>query len=153
MLRNSGARLTGVDFSSSLVNMARQHLPTIAIQTAQAASLPFPSNEFDAVLANGVFLYFPDSAYAHAALTEILRVCQTPGRVYITDIPDISKEQSCRAERRAANASEVPSHLYYPKKFFQDFAAEQSLTAQIADQNIPGYANNRFRFNALFEKS
>jgi ubiquinone/menaquinone biosynthesis C-methylase UbiE len=153
MLRDKGAHLTGVDFSASLVEIARQSLDGIDIRVAEAGALPFASGQFDMVLSHGVFLYFADFQYASAALREIFRVCRRAARFLIGDIPDLEKKESCLAARRAAGASLTPEHLYYPKSFFKDFATVHSLRVAISDQDIPDYANSRFRFNVLFEKS
>jgi ubiquinone/menaquinone biosynthesis C-methylase UbiE len=123
----------------------------ISVSTAEAASLPFPSNRFDAVFSHGVFLYFPDFQYAGDALREMLRVCRASGRLLIGDVPDLDKKETCVAARRAAGSSLLPEHLYYPKGFFQDFAASHSLPVTVTDQDIPDYANTPYRFNVLFE--
>lgn len=152
MLRDKGVQLTGADFSAPLVELARHSLKGIDIRTAEAVSLPFASCQFDIVLSHGVFLYFSDFRYAGAALEEILRVSRASARFLIGDIPDLEKRESCLAVRRAAGASLTPEHLYYPKRFFEDFAAAHSLRVAVSDQDIPDYANSPFRFNVLFER-
>jgi hypothetical protein len=81
----------------------------------------------------------------------MLRVCRAPRRLLIGDVPDLDKKESCLAIRRAAGSSLTPEHLFYPKQFFEDFAAAHALSATIADQDIPDYANAPFRFNVVFE--
>jgi ubiquinone/menaquinone biosynthesis C-methylase UbiE len=151
LLRETGARLAGVDFSTTLVEIARRSLPDVEILTAEAAKLPFPTGQFDAALSNGVFLYFTDFQYAAAALEEMLRVCGSAGRLFIGDVPDLGKKESCIAARRSAGASLSPAHLYYPQRFFEEFAAGHALRATFADQDIPDYANTSYRFNVVLE--
>jgi ubiquinone/menaquinone biosynthesis C-methylase UbiE len=152
MLRETGAALAGVDYSTSLVETARRALPGLDIRVAEAALLPFPDSHFDAVLSNGVFLYFRDMDYAAKALNEMLRVCRPAGRILIADIADLGKKERCLEARRAAGASLTPPHLYYPKSFFEKFAAEHALGIEVFDQNIPGYANTPFRFNVVLSR-
>ena len=153
MLRSTGAQVAGVDASASMAEIARRALPGVEIRVAEAGSLPYPDTRFDAVLCHGVFLYFADLAYAAAALSEMLRVCRAPGRLLVGDVPDLAKKEACLSARRAAGASLSPEHLFYPKQFFEDFAAAHSLHVSITDQDVPGYANSPFRFNVCFERN
>lgn len=151
-LRSTGAALTGIDASSSLIKVARRAVPDVRLHVSEAKILPFSSATFDAILSFGVFLYFPDLPYATCALMEMLRVARRHSRLLVADIPDLEKKEQCLAARRAAGASLFPEHLYYPKKFFQDFAEPHSLGVSIWDQNIASYANSPFRFNVLFTR-
>jgi ubiquinone/menaquinone biosynthesis C-methylase UbiE len=152
MLRDRELQLSGVDFSASLVELARRSLKDADIRTAEAAELPFASCQFDMVLCHGVFLYFQDFQYAGTALKEMLRVCQPRARIWIGDIPDLDKKDICLAVRRAAGASLTPEHLFYSKQFFETFAAACALRPTIVDQDVPDYANSPFRFNVLLER-
>ena len=152
LLRVTEARFTGVDYSAALVEVARRHVVGAEFRQAEARKLPFEDELFDAVLCNGVFLYFSDLDYANAALEEMVRICRIGGRIFVTDVPDLAKKQSCLEARRRANASVVPEHLYYAKTFFTEFAAKHSLVVTLSEQTVNGYANAPFRFNALFEK-
>jgi len=64
-------------------------------------------------------------------------------------VPDESKRETCEEARRAAGAALNPPHCYYPKEFFEKFAASRGRHAKINDQAVPGYANSRFRYNVL----
>jgi len=48
----AGARVTGVDFSPAMIDIARQRHPDVEFQTADAEQLPFPDACHDAVTAN-----------------------------------------------------------------------------------------------------
>jgi len=149
LLADTGATLAGADFSAAHIEIARRVLPTADLRVAEAAALPWPDATFDAVFSYGVFLYFQDLAYAAAVLGEMLRVARPGARILILDIPDAARREECEAARRAAGASLNPPHCYYPKSFFEDYAAAHRLTAAVFDQQVPGYTNSRFRFNAL----
>jgi cyclopropane fatty-acyl-phospholipid synthase-like methyltransferase len=149
LLRDTGATLAGADFSAPHISIARQFLPEADLRVAEAAQLPWPDAAFDAVFSYGVFLYFPHLAYAEGVLEEMLRVATPGAPILIVDIPDASRREACESARRAAGAAMSPPHCYYPKSFFENFASARGLSARIFDQQVPGYANSAFRFNAL----
>ena len=151
LLADSGAALSGADYSAPHIEIARRALPSADLRVAEACSLPFDAGVFDGVFSYGVSLYFRDLAYAAATLTEMLRVAAPSARLLILDIPDAATEEECTAARRAAGASLHPAHLYYPREFFREFARAQARTATIFSQDVPDYANSAFRYNVLLE--
>jgi len=149
LLRDTRATFTGLDYSSPLIDIARVALPEMQFHVAEAAALPFPDAAFDAGFSYGVFLYFPDAAYALAALREIVRVVRPAAPILILDVPDAAKREACEEARRASGAALNPPHWYYRKQFFEEFAAAAGRHAKINDQAVPGYANSAFRYNVL----
>ena len=78
-------RIEGVDAAESAVEIARRRcceLRNVEFQVAEATSLPFDANTFDAVMSSQVFEYLDD---VRGALAEIRRVLKTGGRVLIHD--------------------------------------------------------------------
>lgn len=150
-LADTGAQLSGTDYSAEHIEIARKALPAGHFQVAEASAQPFADNSFDKVLSHGVFLYFPDLEYAKKTIAEMLRICRSPQKILIMDIPDAAKKTTTEAARRAAGASLTPPHLYYPKSFFEQAAARHGLHVRVFDQVIPGYGNAAFRFNVLLE--
>lgn len=51
-LAQAGATVTGVDFSSEMIEVARHRFPAITFQEANAEQLPFDAESFDAVVSN-----------------------------------------------------------------------------------------------------
>lgn len=149
LLVETGAALTGVDYSEPHITIARKVLPDVDLRVGEAAVLPFDAGAFDAVFSYGVFLYFPDLAYAARVLAEMLRVARPGAPLLIMDIPDEATREECEVARRNARASMNPPHCYYPRAFFESFAAEHGHAGHVFDQQVPGYLNSRFRFNAL----
>lgn len=149
LLRDTGATLAGADFSLPHISIARRFLPEADLRVAEAAQLPWPGAAFDAVFSYGVFLYFPDLVYAETVLSEMLRVSRPGGPILILDIPEARKREACESARRAAGAALNPPHCYYPKSFFERFASTRGISVRIFEQEVPGYANSAFRFNAL----
>ena len=60
-LHRKGYRnLSGIDYSSTLVEICRKVMPEGDFRVAEAKAIPFESNRFDAVISTGIFHYFKD---------------------------------------------------------------------------------------------
>jgi len=78
-----GARLSGVDPSPEMLELAREKLGEGAVlKPGRAESLPFPDRHFDVVVSTNAFHYFRDPL---GALEEMSRVSRPRGRLVITD--------------------------------------------------------------------
>ena len=84
-----GASVTGVDFSSEMVALARRRHPQIEFLDGDAEALPFPDRSFDAVAINFGVLHL---ARPDTALAEARRVLRPGGRCAFTvwATPEIS---------------------------------------------------------------
>lgn len=101
-LRDAGfERLTGVDFSASLVERARREVPEAKLYVADAASLPFDDASFDAVLLFGVLTCVPSDENQTRVAAEARRVLKPGGVLYVNDFllnDDVrNKERYARA--------------------------------------------------------
>jgi len=152
LLADTGAALAGVDYSAPHIAIARLANAGADLRCCQACSLPFTGGTFDGVFSHGVFLYFGDLAYARRVLCEMERVASPEARLLILDVPDAATERECIQTRRVAGASLTPPHLYYPKAFFEVFAAAHGFRAAIFPQDVPDYGNAAFRYNVLLER-
>jgi cyclopropane fatty-acyl-phospholipid synthase-like methyltransferase len=130
-LRDSGAELFGVDYSSSLVAHARRAVPEATIELAEAVDLPFSA---DAVVCHSVFQYFPTHDYARAVLAEFARVAP---EALILDVPDLATREQAELARGAAG-SRPARHLYYRRDFFSGTTWTNALD---------GYGNAPYRFH------
>lgn len=88
-LAKTGARVVGVDFSSGMIEKAADRHPKIEFLKADATSLPFGENEFDAVT---ISFGLRNIADPHAALAEFYRVLTPGGRVVVCEfsLPPLS---------------------------------------------------------------
>lgn len=77
-----GDRLTGVDLMTDRIAVARQELPGIHFEVANAEQLPFDDSAFDVVCAFTVFSSLLDRAMATRVASEIGRVL-APGGVVV----------------------------------------------------------------------
>jgi SAM-dependent methyltransferase len=90
MLMQAGAIVTGVDFSSNMVDVAQSSFPGITFQQADAEELPFEAESFDAVVANFVVHHL---ARPETVFREINRVLKPGGR-FVFAVWGAPEEQS-----------------------------------------------------------
>jgi len=81
-------RVVGIDVSAEMIGKARANLAlldmqNVSFQVGAAESLPFPDNDFDVVISNGVFNLTLDKA---KALQEAHRVLKPGGRLLLADM-------------------------------------------------------------------
>ncbi len=81
-------RVAGIDVTQAMIDKARASLSILGLQNvifqvAEAESLPFPDNDFDAVISNGVFNLTLDK---EKALKEAHRVLKPGGRLLLADM-------------------------------------------------------------------
>jgi SAM-dependent methyltransferase len=154
-----GAVVTGIDYSPTLLEIARRLVPRGSFQQAEAIRLPYADGAFDKVASMGVFLHFPGWAYAEAALGEMLRVLKPAGRCLVLGINDADKREMAEAARRKNLGPERFRRLeadlrqeYYDRDLFRGFAARRRLRHGIADQ-LPGVSHSaQWHFDFWFEK-
>jgi len=72
-LAEAGASVTGVDFSSDMVEVARRNHPDITFQQADAEQLPFEAGSFDAVVANFVVHHLARPEVVFATVNRVLK--------------------------------------------------------------------------------
>jgi arsenite methyltransferase len=87
-LVGAGGRVVGLDVTEAMIEKARAHqarlgLADVTFQMGDAEALPFPDNDFDAVISNGVFNLALDKA---RALSEAHRVLKPGGRFMVADM-------------------------------------------------------------------
>ena len=73
MLMQAGASVTGVDFSSNMVDVAQRRFPGITFQQADAEELPFEAESFDAVVANFVVHHLARPEVVFRAINRVLK--------------------------------------------------------------------------------
>lgn len=87
-LVGAGGRVVGLDVTPAMVeraraNLSRLSLANLTFQVGEAEALPFPDNDFDAVISNGVFNLTLDK---EKALKEAHRVLKPGGRLMLADM-------------------------------------------------------------------
>jgi arsenite methyltransferase len=96
-------KVTGIDVTPEMLERSKKNLQETSIENvtlkqATAEELPFPDNNFDVIISNGVFNLIPDKI---KAFSEVFRVLKLNGRLMVADqilIGELSKEQKLSAE-------------------------------------------------------
>ena len=96
-------QVTGIDVTPEMLerskkNLQETSLENVTFRQATAEALPFPDNNFDVIISNGVFNLIPNKA---KAFSEVFRVLKLSGRLMVADqilIGELSKEQKLSAE-------------------------------------------------------
>lgn len=76
----STGHTAGLDITPGMVEVAKTIAPTVEWKQGSADDLPFPDESFDAVVSQFGLMFFPDR---HKALTEMIRVVATGGRIAV----------------------------------------------------------------------
>lgn len=74
----------GLDFSSTALQLARQHTPEASWVLADGSTLPFGDASFDRVFSHGSMEHFPDVRQGFRELHRVLR----PGGLAVTVVPN-----------------------------------------------------------------
>lgn len=152
----AGHVVGGIDYSAALVAVAGRAMTGMDFSAREARELD-PAPACDIVVSNSVFHYFPDLGYAEDVLEKMIRKARKA--VGVLELPNAD----LRAEAETARAAALPPgeyekkygglrHQYYSKRWIEELGARHGCRVQIIDQQIDGYGNNRFRFNALLHK-
>jgi hypothetical protein len=154
MFEQDGIRCGGIDYSDSLVEISKcvlQSEDLVCDEAIHMSVLP----EYDAVLSNSVFSYFPDEEYARNVLEKMFQKAKRS--IGLIDIHDKEKEDEFKEYRKKhiENYEEKYKGLpkyFYSKEFFVDFAKNHDMSVRFVESDIPGYWNNEFVFNCFLYK-
>lgn len=160
-IQELGFRVSGVDYSESLIDICRQVMPSGNFHACEAVSLPYTDNYFDALICNSVVHYFPDLEYAERVIAEMARVLKPGASGAVLDINDLSKKEAFMQHRHDRfggkeahdRENEGLSQLFYSKQWVVEVGEKYGLAGTIADQCITWYRNSEFRFNYFFSKT
>lgn len=97
------AKVTGIDFSENMIEVARARFPELAFEVADAEQLPFKDVSFDVVVSNYTAHHF---ARPQDVFEEARRVLRPGGRLAV--IMPIQSEQMSFASVMSAIFAEIP---------------------------------------------
>lgn len=153
-LQELGCRVGGLDPSPGLIEVARAALPDARLEVAEASALTL-DRTVDAVVSVGAFLYFPSHAYAEGVVARMARGARRAVGIY--DLPDAALQGADRARReQLAGGPEAYAeryagleHRYYEREWVVEQLERCGLhDVHVAGQDLEGYGNAPFRFNA-----
>jgi SAM-dependent methyltransferase len=148
-------RVGGCDFAGSLIKQARAALPDTAELDEREADAFDLLPRYDIVLSNGVFIYFPDEAYARRTLD--LMIAKARRVIGVLDVNDAARRDEFEAVRRARQAGRPERYdglrqLYLDRAFFEDAARRHGLRCRIEPSTTPHSDNARFRYHVSLFK-
>jgi len=153
-LHEAGCEVGGLDQSAALIRYATEAMPDGQWTEGDASTLN-PAEGWDVVLACGVFMYFPDPGYARGVIARM--AAKATRAMAILDVPDAALRDSAMAFRRgtmgeAEYAAKYRGldHLFYERSWMERMLIEVGASAvRTEDQQVTGYQNARYRFNAF----
>lgn len=154
LFERDGFTCGGIDYSESLIDIAKTVLKTKDLICAEAANTP-EEPRYDCVLSNSVIAYFTDFDYARAVLEKMYK--KTRYSIGLIDVFDSEKESAYVSYRRKTvenydeKYADLPK-LFYNRSFFTDFAKEHNLKIEFCDSTVESYWNNDFIFNCFMYK-
>jgi len=157
-----GLKVAGVDYSPSLLAIARQNFKSGEFHVADMTDLGFIANDsYDHAVSFGTFIYLSSEESARRAVFEMLRVTKSGGIVYIGEVSDLAKRAEAENIRRASHeavkkiSAANPDHLYLPKSFFQNAAEMSGSGLKIIDHSefdLGDYQAARYRYSVYLSK-
>ena len=151
-----GNKVSGIDYSSSLIENIQKTIPDMNFCCCEAIKLNV-SKKFDVAISNSVFQYFESYEYAKTVINKMLS--KVKKKIAILNINDINKKDDAEKLRKVALSEEEYedkysglNHLFYDKSFFIDTAKGLNCSTEVFPQNIEQYGNNPFRFNVIITK-
>jgi SAM-dependent methyltransferase len=159
--RLTSCRVTGIDFSRSLVNDAARHIPFGDFIVCDAANIPLPNEAFDAVLSHAVLYYFSDLIYVRRVLHEAYAKLRSGGRICLMDLNDKDAESRYHESRKRhfKDPKEYDrrysglEHLFFDRaSFASDLREAGFVGVEFFNHDVPEYVNSKFRFNVIATK-
>lgn len=85
LYNNGFSNLIGIDISQRMINRGLRQYPYLDLRKGNGCALPFPENAFHAVILVTVLTCIPESEKQQRLISEVLRVLQTGGMLYMHD--------------------------------------------------------------------
>src|SRR5262245_48179015 len=134
-----GCAVTGIDFTSPLLEQARQraaaeHLP-IDFQEGDLENIPFPDEAFDIVLSTFGVMFSSDQ---HGTARELLRVCRAGGKIGLVNWTptgaNVAEDQA--KEKYFPAAPDAPPNLWTTADGLQALFGDQVTSLQVKTRNV-----------------
>ncbi len=150
-------QIYGVDYSDSLIKIAKQYLSGEFI-VAEAIEPDKFDESFDFIVSNGVFHYFPSIDYASKVIQQSSEILRDSGVIAILDINDKSKEGSYHSSRKLLHPDPESydllykdhPHLFYSKQEIINMLTDNGFhNIQFFSHYSKSYEKDKFRFNVI----
>lgn len=155
LFENEGWKVGGIDYSEILIDTAKKVLNTNDIICASADAMP-EEPQYDCILSNSVFSYFPDLDYTETVLKKMC--LKAKHSIVLIDLHDAERKDAFIAYRKKTipdydtRYQDLPK-FFFKKSFFEKFAQKKDLSIEIYQDNMKDYWNSPYLFNvALYKK-
>lgn len=155
MFQRDGFEVGGLDYSASLIEVARKVLVRpVELYCGEATALD-SDIKYDSVMSNSVFEYFESDAYAEEVLEKML--VKARYSIGIFDVHDEEKKEDYLQYRRKIikNYDERYRNLdkkFFGRNFFEQFAEKKQVEVEFRNTQIKGYWNNEFVYDVYMYK-
>ncbi|PAF41512.1 hypothetical protein [Helicobacter sp. 11S02596-1] len=115
----------------------------------------------DCCLSFGVFHYFPSLEYVKSVVLKMLK--SSKKIVLLMDLLDVARKEEDLQAKAALGIKDLYTgalqHLYIPKEFLENIVIAynqnnfESVRLELSQQDIAGYQNSKYRYNAVFYKN
>ena len=157
-LYESGHEVSGIDYSEELIKVAKSSMPLresyFEHKEASKCKIDPPVS---VAIANHVFHYFHSHAYASDVLK--IMINGAAKKVLVKGIPDLSLKKESEIMRRGLLSPKEYELkykgldiLYFEKSWFEKIGLENQFHTQFYDHQMPGFAQNPFRFDCLMTR-
>jgi SAM-dependent methyltransferase len=155
VLYERGIQVSGVDYSSAMIEIAKKIMPKNASNFEVLDALAIDVIQADAIIANHVFHYFPSYEYVRMVLEKVLK---TESKVLLTALPDIRfKEASEMFRKDKLTDQEYKIKydgldiLYFSKSWILDEINRLSPKRKVffLPYTVETFPQNEFRFDCL----
>ena len=155
---NLNYKISGIDFSKNLVSIANRifELKTDKIKSCDADKLDC-SSKFHYVVSNHVFHYFRSLNYSFEVLEKMF--LKSSKKVILLGLPNFDfKIESENKRRGILTIKEYEkkysdlSILYFRKDDFVSFVSKKNAKIEFFNHQMPGFAQNKFRFDCVISK-
>lgn len=155
LLHQKNLRLGGLDFSESLINIAKQAVGNYnELYCSEAAELD-TEIKYDVVFSRSIFQYFSDEEYARKTTEKMLE--KAIHSIAILDVHDLKKRDKFIEYRRGIikdydkKYADIP-HLFLSKEMFIDIAEKNNCSIKFAHSPLPNYWNSDFTYDIYMFK-
>ena len=156
------ADLYGIDYSKSLIKIAKMAIPQGKFQVGEANKLLFSSTEFDIIFSHSVFHYFPNHQYVDEVLALLCTQIKSGGKLLLLDLNDANMEDTYHSDRMREYNSPADyaktyknlSHLFFDKQSLSQRLETLGMwKIEFFSHAASDYGNSKFRFNLICTKA
>jgi ubiquinone/menaquinone biosynthesis C-methylase UbiE len=151
----------GIDYSSSLINLAKTLLKDSQFAVSEAKSLPSFNKKFDIVFAHSVFHYFPNHNYVLEVIKQSNKLLKSGGRFCLLDLNDKKYERESIQMRMNSFCNDEEYKKFY-KGLNHLFICKENLELNLIklgfrdikffDIGVKGDYIRQYRFNVMAKK-